>query len=80
MPRESLLWVAPTPALETKGLPAGYLDTLRVATGHEGIAIDGKIGIRLPVIQDPTAHLQTMETLTACVGMLVGPAKLGPYR
>lgn len=80
IPRESLLLAPLPPAQEEKGLPAGYLETLRVATGYEGVAMDGSVGIRLPLVANPTAHLQTMETLGACVGMLVGPAKLGPYR
>lgn len=80
LPRESLLLVALTPAQLEKGLPAGYLESLRVATGYEGVAVDESVGIRLPLVEDPAMHLQTMDTLAACVSMLDASTKLGPYR
>lgn len=79
-PRASLLLVTLPAAHQEKEIPAGYLEALRVTTGFEGVTSEGKIGIRLAIVEDPAALLQTMDTLVSCVKMLLDPTKMGPYR
>lgn len=78
LPQASLL-LATLPTSQ-QDIPPGHLEALRVTTGHEGVIVDGKLGVRLPLVQDPAMHLQTMDTLAACVKMLMDPGRLGPYR
>ncbi|MDC3958401.1 hypothetical protein [Polyangium jinanense] len=75
-PAESRLW-SPRPE---RDLPASFRETLTKATGREPLLEETRLGIRLPLVQDPEEVLGTADAFAAAVASLAGATNLGPYR
>lgn len=75
-PAESRLW-SPRPE---RDLPASWRETLMKATGREPLLEETRLGIRLPLVQDPEEVLATADAFAAAVATLSGATSLGPYR
>ncbi|MDI1444227.1 hypothetical protein [Polyangium sp. 6x1] len=75
-PAESRLW-SPRPERE---LPASWSETLTKATGRETLLEEARLGVRLPLVQDPEELLATADAFAAAVATLAGATSLGPYR
>ncbi|HVK69008.1 MAG TPA: arrestin family protein [Polyangium sp.] len=75
-PAESRLW-SPRPERE---LPASWSETLTKATGREPLLEETRLGVRLPLVQDPEEVLATADAFAAAVASLAGASSLGPYR
>ncbi|MRG96130.1 hypothetical protein [Polyangium spumosum] len=75
-PAESRLW---TPRPE-RDLPASWSETITKATGREPLLEEDRLGIRLPLVQDPEEMLGVAEAFAGAVAALAGATRLGPYR
>ncbi len=58
---------------------ATWQDVLAKATGCASFVEAGQVGVTLPELTDPRAHLTTAEAFTIAVGQLLG-GEISPYR
>ena len=59
--------------------PTAWKDALAKATGCASFVEAGQVGVTLPELTDPRAHLTTAEAFTIAVGQLLG-GEISPYR
>jgi len=75
-PAETRIW-APRPEAS---LPASFNTALEKATGRAPLLEDTRVGIALPLVNDPDEVFNTAEALANTVAALSGATRLSPYR
>lgn len=75
-PVESCLWVALPRAHDASGL----IEALSEATGHTALIEQNRLGLRLPVCDDPESIVGIAEQLASEIAHLSGVGAGGPYR